>query len=128
MTRLFFARSPADLSASVFVTQEQGITQWFVRGITKNIGGLDYVSAHGRLYYPGRTLTLQQVTRGARPGRPDVVRVLATRRISNLKAGDSITLSTVLTQQPAAGTRFQLVISPGDLQSDNDKAERIYPR
>src|SRR5438034_5635026 len=106
------ARSPADLAASVFVLNEQNLSPWTVKGIVKNVGGHDYAGK--------RVVTLQQVTGhyGPKGQRPKVV-TLATMTVASLKAGQSVTLQKVFTVQPAAGTRFQLVISAGDLNPNN---------
>jgi hypothetical protein len=113
------ARSPADLAAKVDVINNQNLSPWTVKGVVKNIGGHDFVGE--------RLVTLQQVTGNYGPNgrRPKVV-TLATMKLKNLKAGHSTTLQKVFTVQPAAGTRFQLVISPGDLHPDNDHDEKVW--
>lgn len=122
------ARSSADLAASLMISQEQGISQWFVKGVVKNIGGRDYVGSqiNGKAFN-FRLATLEQITGKYMKGQPlpKVVK-LAETRIVTLRAGQSVTLSKVLNQHPAAGTRFLLVISGGDLHSENDQAVIIY--
>jgi hypothetical protein len=113
------ALSPADLAASVSVMNEQNLSPWIVTGIVKNVGGHDYAGK--------RHVTLQQVTGhyGPKGHRPTVV-TLATMTVTTLKAGQSVSLQKVFTVQPVAGTRFQLVISPGDPNPDNDHAEIVF--
>src|SRR5262249_21225376 len=107
--------SPADLAATVHVLNEQNLSPWTVKGTVKNIGGLDFTGK--------RQVTLQQATGNYGPnGRRPIVVTLATMTVTNLKAGQSVSLQKVFTTEPAPGTRFQLVISPGDVNPDNDHA------
>jgi hypothetical protein len=117
----------ADLAATVFVDQEQGLYQWFVTGKVTNVGNRDYTAPAGT----PRTVRLEQVTRFYYRGVHEHVVVLATTTISNLKAGESVPLGKVFagpTEEPRAGTLFRLVISPGDGNTDNDQAAVKYPR
>ena len=105
-------RSPADLAASVYVLNEQNLSPWTAKGTVKNVGGQDFVGS--------RLVKLQQVT-GTRGHILRTVTLAATL-VTNLKAGESLSLQKVFTEQPAAGTWFRLVISAGDGNPDNDQA------
>lgn len=113
------ARSPADLEASVLVQNNQNLPPWTVVGTVKNGGGHDWTGI--------RSVSLYQLTGRWGPGgrRPTSVK-LATMTVTSLKAGRSLTLTKRFYVQPAIGTRFLLVISPGDVNPDNDRAEVVF--
>jgi hypothetical protein len=128
--KLKVSLSPADLAATVFVSNEQNLSPWTVKGIVKNVGGHDYYGAiiTGKVQ-AFRLVTLEQITGSFGPhGRHPKVVTLATLRVFSLKAGESVSLQKVFAVEPAAGTRFQLVISAGDTNPDNDVAQIRYPQ
>jgi hypothetical protein len=110
------ARSPADLEAKVFVMNEQNLAPWIVKGIVKNVGGHEWRGP--------RLVTLYEVTGSYGPGgrRPKSV-ILATKTLPSVRAGQSVSLEKVFSTPPSRGTRFVLVISPGDSNPDNDRAQ-----
>jgi hypothetical protein len=112
------ARSPADLEASVFVMNNQNLSPWIVKGVIKNAGGHDFTGQ--------RVVTLYRVVGNWGPGRVPRTVALTKITVTSLKAGQSVSLQKVFTVQPAAGTRFMLIISPGDVNPANDHAEVVF--
>lgn len=113
------ARSSADLEASVVVANNQNLAPWTVVGTVKNVGGHDWTGT--------RTVTLYQViTRRGVGGYRTTSIKLASTTVTSLKAGKSITLSKKFDTQPANGARFELLISPGDVNPANDRAEITF--
>jgi hypothetical protein len=109
------AVSPADLEATVFVMNNQNLPPWTVRGVVKNVGG--------RAFSGKRLVTLYQIDGSYGPkGRRPKYTTLATMTVTSLKGGQSLKVEKAFTVQPYVGTKFQLVISPGDLNPANDAA------
>jgi hypothetical protein len=111
-------RTPADLAAThIHIYDIRG--RWLIRGVVENVGGHSFAGS--------RTVTLQQVTRSYF-GRPhDTVVTLAAQTVTKVDAG-GVEIGADLPGEPRLGTRFRLIVSPGDFNVSNDQLEITYSK
>jgi hypothetical protein len=111
-------RTPADLAATHIHIYDLRSGRWLIRGVVENVGGH---SSEGR-----RTVTLEQVTRSYFSRRERMV-TLATQTVEKVDAG-GWEIGADLPGEPQVGTRFRLIISPGDFNVSNDLLEITYAK
>jgi hypothetical protein len=111
-------RTPADLAAThIHIYHLEPSGRWLIRGVVENLGGHPFTGS--------RTVTLQQVTRSYF-GRPhDRVVTLANQIVTKVDSG-GWEIGADLPGEPQVGTRFRLIISPGDFNVSNDQLEITY--